>query len=69
MDEIPGSRIPWKGLSDLLSYPSRRWIHRHVEMNNPPTLMVQDDQHMQNTEENGRHREEIHRRQTTIMIF
>jgi len=38
-------RLPGKGFDKLLRRPLGSWMLRHIKVDNPPSIMAQDDEH------------------------
>ncbi len=57
--QISGSLIVGKGLDDLLRRPFGGWVGRHVEMNDLPPIVKQDDETIEVAECEGRDSEKI----------
>mgnify|MGYP001817640798 CR=1 FL=1 len=58
-EEIPRGGVPWKRFQDLLCGPSRAGRISHVEMDDPSTLVSQNDENEEDPECHRGHREEI----------
>src|SRR5260370_15498986 len=59
-DERVGRFIPGESLGDLAGDPLRRWIGRHAERYQPPALMPENDQDVQQSEADCRYDQEVH---------
>src|SRR6516225_6814316 len=57
-----------KRFDDLLRRPSSSRVFRHIEMQNTPTVMREDDEDIQHTELYGRNRKEVDRDHLTDVI-
>ena len=57
--QVTRRRIPGKGIDHLLRGPLRGGMLRHVEMNDPPTIVTEDDKDKKNSERHGWQREEV----------
>src|ERR671919_739153 len=66
--QIAGSGIIRKGFDDLLSGPLGCRIRGHIEMNDLPATVKEDDEAVQNAEIDRRDREEIYGRNLIRMI-
>src|SRR6516165_12203037 len=53
--------VPRECLPQLLRGPFRSRMSRHAEMENPPTIVRQDQEYVQHLKANGWHREEVDR--------
>jgi hypothetical protein len=57
--KVAGRRIPRKCLPELCGRPFRGWMFGHIEMQNTPAVMSQNQKDKQKPEINGRHDEEV----------
>ena len=67
-DQIPRCRVIRKGLAELLNDPCAGRMPGHIEVQNPPPVMRNDEEAVENTEGQRRHGEEIHRGYRFTMI-
>ena len=67
-DQIPGRRPKWKGFPQLLDNPGGRGMGSNVEMQDPPTIMIDDDEAVEHAERKRGNGEEIHRRDGFPMV-
>ena len=58
--QVARSAVEGKGLHDLPGCPSRRRPIRHVEVNDAPTVVPDDDEDIENAEQRGWNGEEVH---------
>ena len=68
-EQVAGSSVPGKCLSNLGRSPFGSWMLGHVEMNDTPALVGQDQKDKEKLEVNGRHDEEVHRHQLPDMVL
>ena len=61
-DQEPGSRFKWKRFPELLNDPQARWVLRDVEVQDPPTVMTDHEEAVEDTKRDRWNSEEIHRR-------
>ena len=54
VDEKPIGVVGWDSFAELLQCPWRRWVHRDVAMQNPPCLVLN---HQENVEDSKRCRD------------
>jgi len=59
-EQESGSRSEWKCLAQLLNYPKARGVFRRVEVQNPPTIVGDYEEAVDDTERDGRDSEEVH---------
>ena len=75
MDAIPitnhetWSVILWEGFDHLLCGPLRSWMLRHIEVNDAPAIMKENDEGEQNPKGRCWHREEINANDIIQVIF
>ena len=67
-DQEPGSRFKWKRFPELLNDPQARWVLRDVEVQDPPTVMTDHEEAVEDTKRDRWNSEEIHRRNGFPMI-
>jgi hypothetical protein len=60
-DQEPGSRFKRKRFSQLLNNPRARWVLGCIEVENPTTIVANDEKAVEQTECDGGNREEVHR--------
>ena len=58
-DQIPGNRIPRKRSDELSAGPFSRWMFGDVKVNDAPPIMGEHEEHEQDAEPDGGHREEV----------
>ena len=58
-EEIAWRLVPGTRFDHLLDRPLGRGMLRHVDVDDPPSIVGEDHEHEEHTECNGRHREEI----------
>ena len=68
VDEIPGRLILWKGVAKLLCRPGHGRMLGHRDVDDPSTVVREDDQYEQQPERDGRHDEEVGRDNLTRVI-
>jgi hypothetical protein len=61
------TRFP-KGLPQLLHNPRASRVFRHIEMEDPASAMLDDEETIQDSERQSRHREEVHGRNDLALI-
>lgn len=61
--EITRCRVPGKRTAELLSGPFHRWMRRYAEVENPATVVCQNQEHVQDLKPDGWHDEEVNRNQ------
>src|SRR5262249_20718274 len=59
VDDIARRLIPWKGFTELLRRPRRRWMGCHRDMRDATPLVRKDDQHEEQPERRHWDHEEI----------
>lgn len=67
-DQIPGHRPKRKGFPHLLDNPRGRGMGSNLEMQDPPTIILDDDEAVEDAERKRRNGEEIHRRDCPAMV-
>jgi len=67
-DEKSRSRFPWKCFPQLLDDPQAHWVLRDVEIQDPPTIVANDEEAVEHAERNRRDGEEIHRSDGFSMV-
>src|SRR6266550_810029 len=67
-DQEPGSRFKWKRFPELLNDPQARRVLRDVEVQDPPTVMTDHEEAVEDTKRDRWNSEEIHRRNGFPMI-
>src|SRR5438132_7613526 len=67
--EIARRRVIGERLDDLLSGPGGSRRVRDVKMDDPPTMMLEDHEHVENSESRGRHDEEVNRDEVGEVIL
>ncbi len=67
--EIARRRVIGERLDDLLSGPGGSRRVRDVEVHDPPTIMLEDHEHVENSESRGRHDEEVDRDEVGEVIL
>jgi hypothetical protein len=67
-DQIPG-RFPRKRFSNLLCGLRFGRVFRHIKVHNTPSVMGENDEDEQHSEQSSRHDEEVHRRHLLHVIL
>jgi hypothetical protein len=67
-DQIARSFMPPKCIRDLSSEPLRRRMRRHTERQDSPSMVTENDQHIEEAEADRRRHEQIHRRDAGRMV-
>ena len=67
-DQIPWRRPKQEGFPQLLDNPRARGMGSNVEMQDPPTIMLDDDEAVEHAEGDRANGEEIHRRNGLPMV-
>jgi hypothetical protein len=65
---VEESRFKWKRFPELLNDPQARWVLRDVEVQDPPTVMTDHEEAVEDTKRDRWNSEEIHRRNRFPMI-
>jgi hypothetical protein len=67
-DQVFGSAIVRKGIAQLLRHPCARRVLRGIKMNNPASVMGDDDEAVEDAKSQCRHGEEVHCGDSVAMI-
>ena len=67
-DQVFGSRVIRECLAQLLNNPCARWMSGDIAVKNPPPVVSDDEETVENAEGERWHGEEIHRRNGFTMI-
>ena len=67
-DQVTRRLVEREDLADLLPHPCRGRVGCHVEVNDAPPVVTQNDEGIQQPERDRGHDEEIHRRQAADMV-
>jgi hypothetical protein len=67
-NRITRSSIKRKCFDNLLGCPLRRWMFRHVEVNNSPSVVGKHDEDEQNSERRSRDNEKVDRYEISNML-
>ena len=67
-DQESRRRLKRKRFSELLNDPGACWMFRDVEVQNPPTVVADDEETVEQVESNRWNCEEVHRRDGFPMI-
>ena len=59
-DQKPGSRSEWERFPQLLNGPQAGWVLGHVEVQDAPTVVADDEEAVEHAERDRRNGEEIH---------
>ena len=59
-DQVAGRRVIWKCLAQLLNYPCAGRMLGHIAMQDPPLVMRNDEEAIENSKGECRHGEEVH---------
>src|SRR5882762_10863142 len=61
-DQEPGSRFKWKRFPELLNDPQARGVLRDIEVQDPPTVVTDHEEAVEDAKRDRWNSEEIHRR-------
>ena len=67
-EQVGRGRVVWEGVDDLLGCPHRRGMLGHVEVDDAPAVVGEDDKDEEHSQARGGHGEEVERDEVAGMV-